>query len=82
LALIFTTLGYLDESALQKTEGGIDNDVEATTWVEYCLRDCPNPVHQTRQPAQPEYFCPKHIHRSVGIALKTGVSAAAAAEGF
>ena len=35
--LITTTKGLMDESLLVKTTGGIDNDDERTTWVEYRL---------------------------------------------
>jgi hypothetical protein len=35
--LITTTKGLMDESLLVKKTGGIDNDDERTTWVEYRL---------------------------------------------
>lgn len=35
--LITTTKGLMDESLLVKKTGGIDNDDELTTWVEYRL---------------------------------------------
>ncbi len=35
MALITTTLGDMDEALLEKREGGLDNDNETTTWVEY-----------------------------------------------
>lgn len=37
MALITTTKGEMDESLLEKREGGLDNDNETTTWVEYWL---------------------------------------------
>lgn len=37
--MITTIHGMMDEALLIKTEGGIDNDVEKTTWVEYRLGD-------------------------------------------
>ena len=37
MALIETTKGTLDESLLAKVEGGVDNENELTTWVEYWL---------------------------------------------
>ena len=37
MALIETTKGMIDESALEKREGEVDNDNEHTTWVEYWL---------------------------------------------
>lgn len=37
MAQITTTKGLMDESLLQKREGSIDNENEATTWVEYWL---------------------------------------------
>lgn len=39
MATITTIYGDMDDSALVKTEGGIDNDCERTTWVEYRLGD-------------------------------------------
>jgi len=35
--LITTTKGLMDDSLLVKKTGGIDNDNEHTTWVEYRL---------------------------------------------
>lgn len=35
--LINTTKGEMDDSLLERTEGGVDNDNETTTWVEYRL---------------------------------------------
>lgn len=35
--MIFTTKGMLDEDTLVKTDGGIDNDNECTTWQEWRL---------------------------------------------
>jgi hypothetical protein len=35
MAIITTTKGDMDESLLEKREGTVDNDNEATTWVEY-----------------------------------------------
>jgi len=37
--MITTTHGDMDESALVKSEGLIDNDNERTTWVEYRIGD-------------------------------------------
>ena len=37
MALVTTTKGEMDESALEKLEGSVDNDNEYTTWVEYWL---------------------------------------------
>jgi hypothetical protein len=71
--LITTTLGDRDDSTLRKTEGTVDNDVETTTWVEYCVADCPGVAHQTGRPDQPYLFCAQHIHRSVHVTLKQGV---------
>ena len=39
MALIETTHGPMDESALVKRDGVIDDDNELTTWVEYWLND-------------------------------------------
>lgn len=33
--IIETLLGPMDEAELEKREGGIDNENESTTWVEY-----------------------------------------------
>jgi hypothetical protein len=46
----------LDESELVKSTGGIDNDVETTTWVEYRLKSDPN--------------AERAVHRSVNMILK------------
>lgn len=35
--MIETTKGPMDESLLEKREGGFENDNESTTWVEYWL---------------------------------------------
>jgi hypothetical protein len=35
MALIFTTLGEIDESLLEKREGALEDDNELTNWVEY-----------------------------------------------
>jgi hypothetical protein len=35
MAIITTTKGDMEESLLEKREGTVDNDNEATTWVEY-----------------------------------------------
>ena len=37
MALITTTKGEMDDSLLEKKEGGIDNENENTKWVEYWL---------------------------------------------
>ena len=37
--LVTTIHGEMDDSLLVKKEGSIDNDIEATTWVEYWLND-------------------------------------------
>ena len=37
MAIITTTKGNMDDSALEKREGSVDNDNEFTTWVEYWL---------------------------------------------
>lgn len=39
MAQITTTKGLMDEAALEKREGVVDNDNEHTTWVEYWLDD-------------------------------------------
>ncbi len=52
--LIYTTLGDMDDSLLDRTEGVISNEREHTTWVEYRLKG---------QPDSP------FIHRSVHVHL-------------
>jgi hypothetical protein len=37
--VITTTKGLMDESLLEKREGGLENDNESTTWVEYWIGD-------------------------------------------
>lgn len=46
----------MDEALLVRSTGGIDNDVECTTWVEYRLKSDPD--------AQ------RAVHRSVDMRLK------------
>jgi len=35
MALVYTTLGEVDEALLEKKEGTFEDDNELTTWVEY-----------------------------------------------
>ena len=35
MALVYTTLGEVDEALLEKKEGTFEDDNEITTWVEY-----------------------------------------------
>jgi hypothetical protein len=74
MALIFTTLGEIDEDLLRRTDGKIDNDNECTIWTEHCLKDCDGPAHQSNQPDEPWLFCQKHVKREVHITLKQGIS--------
>lgn len=37
--MIETTHGMMDEAALEKRTGVVDNDIEHTEWVEYWLND-------------------------------------------
>lgn len=37
--MITTIKGLMDEALLRKVEGGIDNEIENTKWVEYYLGD-------------------------------------------
>jgi hypothetical protein len=73
--MITTTHGLMDETLLEKKEGVVDTDVEHTTWVEYCLRGCPGPAHQTGTADAPTHFCSQHVHRSAHITLKRPLSA-------
>lgn len=71
--IITTTLGDMDDSLLEKTEGTLDNDNENTTWVEYRLKGDPPPeVRDGVCQSCLKGEC-KHIHRSAGINLKKGV---------
>jgi hypothetical protein len=76
------TISELDESLLIRTSGVIENDHERTEWVEYCRQSCADPVHQTQHPAQPEFFCPHRVHRSVHVTLKQGVFGEGVAASF
>ena len=82
MALIATTLGDRDESTLRKTEGVIDNEIELTRVVEYCLPACEGSAHVTGQPDAPHHFCARHIHRSVHVHLKQGNAALSAVGSF
>jgi len=75
MALITTTRGDMEDHLLRKTAGGVDNDTETTTWVEYCLRDCDGSAHRTGTPDAPHLFCRQHVHRSVDMTLKKGFDA-------
>lgn len=35
--IVTTTKGDMDDSLLEKREGSVDNDTEATSWLEYWL---------------------------------------------
>lgn len=80
--MIFTTLGEIDDSLLIKHDGGFDNDIETTTWVEYCLSSCPGDAHRTGIPDAPHCFCAQHVHRSVSVHLKQGLFAELFPGGF
>jgi len=45
--LIPTTKGLMDEAMLVKKTGGVDDENEHTTWVEYWLDGEPKPVHRS-----------------------------------
>jgi hypothetical protein len=57
MALIMTTHGEMDEALLEKKEGGLDNENEHTTWVEFWL---PNGADGK----------PELVHRSANVQLK------------
>ena len=82
MATITTTHGDIDESLLVKTRGVIDNDVEHTEIVEYCLLGCDGAAHRTGRPEGTACFCPQHVHRSVAVALKQGLEISSVLEGF
>lgn len=79
MALIHTLRGDMDESELLKTEQVIDNDVERTTAVEYCVKDCAGAAHVMGVPQAEGCFCPHNVHRSVDMYLKRNVVADAIA---
>jgi hypothetical protein len=39
MTIITTTKGDMDDSELRRVDGGVDNDNECTTWVEYYFGD-------------------------------------------
>ena len=45
--MITTTLGDMDEALLDKREGVVDNDNEATSWVEYRLPGQDEIIHRS-----------------------------------
>lgn len=45
--MITTTLGDKDEALLHKTEGGVDNELECTKWVEYREREGGEIIHRS-----------------------------------
>jgi hypothetical protein len=81
--MIITTIhGDMDDSLLEKTEGAIENDNEKTTWVEYRLKGQPPPrVAKGICLDCLDQIC-KHVHRSVGIELKTGIFGEGSVSGF
>lgn len=73
MAIITTTLGDMDESALMKSEVLMDNDNERTTVTEYCLAGCEGQWHRTHIGDAPGVFCSQHVHRSIAMHLKKGL---------
>ena len=57
-----------DESELIRTTGGIDNENETTTWIEYRLKSDPSVI--------------RAVHRSVNMFLKKSVFGAGIAATF
>lgn len=45
--MITTTRGDMDEVLLERTDGGVDNDNEYTTWVEYRLPGQVEVIHRS-----------------------------------
>lgn len=80
--MIQTILGEMDESQLQRLDTVIENTVEHTEIVEYCVLGCEGLAHVTGQPQGDGCFCPHHVHRSVNMRLKQGVAAISAVQGF
>lgn len=60
LVIVTTTRGDMDDSLLEKREGGFDNDNEQTTWVEYWLDG--ELVHRSA-----------HVHLKHGILMEGSV---------
>jgi hypothetical protein len=75
--LVHTTKGDLDETLLKKQDGSIDNEVEATSWVEY-WRGGGEHEHSFDMHAAPRVdgsrpclICDAElVHRSVNMKLK------------
>lgn len=79
--MITTTHGDMDEAELIRVDGGIDNDNETTTWVEYWMKveqSCSVEGHDLSISGQaaieaglpsgaPIY---ERVHRSVHVTLK------------
>jgi hypothetical protein len=82
MALIQTIHGEMDTAQLQRIDGLVDDDVERTTTVEYCLLDCPGDAHRTGIAQGIGCFCSHNVHRSVNMTLKQGIELVPAIQGF
>ena len=71
---VTTTRGEVDESTLRKTEITFENEDLKNIWIEYCERDCDGEAHRTEKQDSETFFCKKHIHHSVSVLLKKGLS--------
>jgi hypothetical protein len=83
--LIHTTKGEIEEALLTRQDGSIDNEVEATSWVEYWQGGVKHEhvfdMHAAPRPdgSRPCLSCDAElVHRSVDMTLK---QAATFAEG-
>ena len=72
--MITTTRGNVEESELLKTEIVFDDEDKKIVWVEYCEKDCDGVAHLSKEKDTETYFCGKHIHHSVSVTIKKGLS--------
>ncbi len=63
--VVSTTLGEMDDSALQRYDYTLEDGDKRVTAVEYCLAGCTDEAHQQRP-----RICPNHVHRSVAVTVK------------
>lgn len=75
-------LELIDDSLLQRRDSIVDDEVEYTQIVEYCLKDCSGVAHLTGQPDSVSHFCNFHVHRSADCRLKKNVFADSYAGSF
>jgi hypothetical protein len=79
---ITTTLGTLPRGVLRRYTTQIEDCDQQITTVEFCPLDCSGEAHRRGTPDMPYCFCGRHIHRSVHVHKKVGLTAGAIAGGF